>query len=79
MVAGVQFFLGIDEKLQEEAEAEKEREVAPSMVHAHSKKTRARNRYVAKVVKKNKKALSKKEENAAMMFPALQLLNDPQV
>ena len=84
-VAAVSFFLGIQAKMDEDDEEEREKLLGSSEVdyHQHSKKTRKRQRDVEKQEKKNSKLREKKDKSdssasAVPLFPAIQLLRDPQ-
>jgi protein SDA1 len=81
--AAINFFLGIETKMHEDEEEEKIAE-KPGEVdfHSHSKKTKKRARLVQKQIERNAKIrrdIEKKQDNIGQpLFPAIQLLNDPQ-
>lgn len=84
MVGALNFFLGIETRMHEDEEADKAA-VASKKVeitnHEHSKKTRSRTRHVEKqkaaVAKQQRQKMSALEA-AVPLFPAIQLLHDPQ-
>lgn len=83
-IVAINFFLGIETQMHEDDEEEKSA-VAGSKAdvnyHEHSKKTRARQRHVKKQVEHNSKVRrdqANKASEAIPLFPAIQLLYDPQ-
>ena len=83
-VVAINFFLGIEMRMNEDEdqqEAKAMKEVADVNKHEHSKKTKKRARLVEKQTERNKKLRreqEKKANDATPLFPAIQLLNDPQ-
>jgi protein SDA1 len=86
MVAGLKFFLGIETKMHEDEEEEEEKKgagvkAAEINYHSHSKKTKARARHTKRqqeAVAKIKRKAASGEEIAVPLFPAIQLIHDPQ-
>lgn len=81
MVAAINFFLGIECKMDDDDEEEKVAEISPVNFHEHSKKTKKRSRIVKKQIDRNLKIKREKESKsgeATPLFPAIQLLRDPQ-
>jgi len=82
VVSAINFFLGIETQMHED-EDEEVKKVNSSQVdyHQHSKKTRKRQRHVEKQVEHNAK-LRREQATRALeatpLFPAIQLINDPQ-
>jgi len=80
-VAAINFFLGIESKMHEDDDEEATASVAEVDYHAHSKKTRARQRHIKRQVEHNTKIrkdqANKVAENVPL-FPAIQILYDPQ-
>jgi protein SDA1 len=83
-VIAINFFLGIEMKMNEDEDQEV-REVTKKKhevnKHEHSKKTKKRSRLVEKQTERNKKLTREQEKKAAEsvpLFPAIQLLHDPQ-
>ncbi|KAG3107827.1 hypothetical protein PI124_g12872 [Phytophthora idaei] len=79
LVMALSFFLGIDEDILEDEEKQKKEKKALVAVdfHAHSKKTKKRQRDTLQALIKNKRA-RKRELDFMATFPAIELLNDPQ-
>ncbi|EGZ09359.1 hypothetical protein PHYSODRAFT_564068 [Phytophthora sojae] len=79
LVMALSFFLGIDEDILEDEEQQKKEKKALVTVdfHAHSKKTKKRQRDTLQALSKNKRA-RKRELDFMATFPAIELLNDPQ-
>jgi protein SDA1 len=79
LVMSLSFFLGIDEDILEDEEQQKKEKKALVDVdfHAHSKKTKKRQRGTLNALYKNKRA-RKRELEFMATFPAIELLNDPQ-
>ena len=78
-VGGVRFFLGIETRLEEDQE--KEREVVDEAVdsHSHSHKTRARQRDTERQVAARRRKLRRANQTASNpRFPAIALVYDPQ-
>lgn len=85
MVSAVNFFLGIETKMHEDDEEEKQTAAAGGgkeiNYHEHSKKTKKRARIVQKQIERSaklKRDQSEKAQVATPLFPAIQMLNDPQ-
>jgi protein SDA1 len=83
MLSAINFFLGIETKMHEDEDEEKAK-VNTSEVnyHEHSKKTRKRQRQVQRAITHNEKVRRKenvKSETIVPLFPAIQLIHDPQV
>uniref|UniRef100_A0AAV1VID4 Protein SDA1 n=1 Tax=Peronospora matthiolae TaxID=2874970 RepID=A0AAV1VID4_9STRA len=79
LVMALSFFLGIDDDILEDEELQKKEKKALVVVdfHAHSKKTKKRQRDTLQALYKNKRA-RKRELTFMTTFPAIELLNDPQ-
>ena len=83
-VSAINFFLGIENKMYEDEEEDESNAKKEVVFHIHSKKTRKRLRIVKKQIEINKLNLSKKSDknenghNSDPLFPAIQLLHDPQ-
>ena len=83
-VVAINFFLGIEMKMNEDDDQEVAKiKKAKTDVnkHEHSKKTKKRARLVEKQSERNKKLHREQEKKAnstSPLFPAIQLLNDPQ-
>jgi len=83
-VAAVNFFLGIETKMHEDEEEEKvSGDKTPGDVnyHSHSKKTKKRQRLVQKQIEHNAKLRRDSQKGGAValpLFPAIQMLHDPQ-
>jgi protein SDA1 len=82
-VAAINFFLGIETKMHEDEEEEKTVEKGPQEVdyHAHSKKTKKRQRQTQKQIERNAKQRRDNQKDntvAQPLFPAIQMLHDPQ-
>jgi protein SDA1 len=82
-VAAINFFLGIETKMHEDEDEEKATEKAPQEIdyHAHSKKTKKRQRHVQKQVEQNAKLRRENQKQTGAnvpLFPAIQMLHDPQ-
>lgn len=82
-VGAINFFLGIETKMHEDEEEEKTVEKGPGEVdyHAHSKKTKKRQRQTQKQIERNAKLRRENQKQAATaqpLFPAIQMLHDPQ-
>ncbi|KAE9036539.1 hypothetical protein PR003_g9390 [Phytophthora rubi] len=79
LVMALSFFLGIDDDILEDEEQQKKEKKALVTVdfHAHSKKTKKRQRDTLQAMYKNKRA-RKRELDFMATFPAIELLNDPQ-
>lgn len=83
LLSAINFFLGIETKMHEDEDEEKAK-VNTSEVnyHEHSKKTRKRQRQVQRAIAQNDKMRRKenvKSETIVPLFPAIQLIHDPQV
>jgi protein SDA1 len=81
MVAAVQFFLGIEVKMENDMTAEDDALGEDIVVDMHkgAKKTIKREKDTKKGKMKKKKAMAKKnEEKTNGLFPAIAMLNDPQ-
>jgi protein SDA1 len=81
MVAGINFFLGIEAKMDEDEEEEKVLEVTEVNYHEHSKKTKKRARQVKRQIDRNQKIKRENEQKqleTVPLFPAIQLLHNPQ-
>ena len=79
-VIAVNFFLGIEAKMMDDEDEDK---VVTKEVnqHQHSKKTKKRAHLIEKGAEKNEKKKREAElkaENAVPLFPAIQLIHDPQ-
>jgi len=82
VVVAINFFLGIETKMSEDEDEEKSGTVKEVDFHAHSKKTKKRIRHVQRQVEQNAKMRreqAKKAEETVPLFPAIQLIHDPQV
>lgn len=79
LVMALSFFLGIDDDILEDEEQQKKEKKALVAVdyHAHSKKTKKRQRDTLQALVKNKRA-RKREIDFMATFPAIEMLNDPQ-
>ncbi|CAI5734275.1 unnamed protein product [Hyaloperonospora brassicae] len=79
LVMALSFFLGIDDDILEDEEQQKKEKKAlvPVDFHAHSKKTKKRQRDTLQALYKNKRA-RKRDLTFMTTFPAIELLNDPQ-
>lgn len=80
MVVAIKFFLGIETKMNEDEDEEKQAAVQEIDYHEHSKKTKKRQRHIEKQVDKNAKLrrdAAKKYATAVPLFPAIQILYDP--
>ncbi|CAH0479961.1 unnamed protein product [Peronospora belbahrii] len=79
LVMALSFFLGIDDDILEDEEQQKKEKRALVAVdfHAHSKKTKKRQRDTLQALYKNKRA-RKRDLDFMVTFPAIELLNDPQ-
>ncbi|KAF4127389.1 SDA1 [Phytophthora infestans] len=79
LVMALSFFLGIDDDILEDEEKQKKEKKALVAVdfHAHSKKTKKRQRDTLQALIKNKRA-RKREIDFMATFPAIEMLNDPQ-
>ena len=81
VVAALQFFLGIEVKMNEDEDLDKQAGVREIDFHAHSKKTKKRIRHVQRQVEHNSKLRreqANKAETSIPLFPAIQLIHDPQ-
>lgn len=91
MVAGLNFFLGIENKMLEDDEEENEKLLTNQTdekdgkvsinYHEHSKKTRKKARVIKKQetkLSKLRKSLEEQKTEAIPLFPAIQLIHDPQ-
>mmetsp|Transcript_3034 Transcript_3034/g.4270 ORF Transcript_3034/g.4270 Transcript_3034/m.4270 type:complete len:855 (+) Transcript_3034:123-2687(+) len=93
MAKAMRFFLGIEDKMADDkAREESDQWTGANQIdyHAHSRKTKSRQRQVAKQLKNRKKMQLKREnENlneredhgvqaSKKLYPAMELLNDPQ-
>lgn len=94
MCRSLRFFLNIEEKMAEDKQKEEEDEwhgINTIDFHSHSRKTKSRQRQVARQIKNRRKAQKKKEnpdwleieerggvEAAKKLYPAIELLRDPQ-
>jgi protein SDA1 len=81
VVAALNFFLGIEMKMSEDEDEEKNAVVKEVDFHAHSKKTKKRIRHVQRQVEGNAKMRreqARKAEEAVPLFPAIQIIHDPQ-
>lgn len=81
-VTAINFFLGIETKMHEDEDEDiKAAEVNSQALHTHSKKTRKRMRLMekhAERLSKNKRDKEAKHAEIVPLFPAIQLLHDPQ-
>lgn len=82
-VAAINFFLGIETKMHEDEDEEKAVEKGPTEVdyHAHSKKTKKRQRQTQKQIEHNAKLRRESQKGETVtqpLFPAIQMLHDPQ-
>lgn len=78
LVTGLHFFLGIDQKISDDEEADVFEPVDVD-THQHSKKTAKRQRHVKKQKAANRKKQRQLEEKKHdPLFPAINLLHDPQ-
>ncbi len=82
VVSAVNFFLGIETKMHEDEEEEKSSALKTDInYHEHSKKTRKRQRDVQKQIErssKQRREQEKKVHESTPLFPAIQMLHDPQ-
>jgi protein SDA1 len=81
MVAAINFFMGIESKMEDDDDDEKVLDVTTVNFHEHSKKTKKRSRIIKKQIDRNLKLKREKENKsgeAIPLFPAIQLLRDPQ-
>lgn len=81
MSLAINFFLGIETKMLEDDETENQQRSCEVNYYTHSKKTKKRQRKIQKQIEnvdKAKRVQQKKSEQAEPIFPAIQLLNDPQ-
>lgn len=93
MSRALRFFLNIEEAMSLDKKSSEEAEWAGSQsidLHLHSKKTKAKKRVISKQLKKREKAQHEREgyavaqrvdkgvEASQKLFPAIELLNDPQ-
>ena len=81
VVAALNFFLGIEVKMNEDEDEEKSSTVKEIDFHAHSKKTKSRIRHVQRQVEQNgkmRREQTRKAEESVPLFPAIQLIHDPQ-
>ena len=82
MVAAINFFLGIESKMLDDEDEDKEPGSKEIKGHDHSKKTKKRLRSVEKQMKNISKIQKSKENDQAKatpLFPAIQLIHDPQI
>jgi protein SDA1 len=82
-VTAMNFFLGIETKMHDDEDEEKSTATTPTDVdyHEHSKKTKKRQRHVQKqvsLVSKIRRESQSKGSVAQPLFPAIQMLHDPQ-
>eukprot|EP01041_Mallomonas_annulata_P006471 gene6471-13069_t len=78
-VAAINFFLGIETKMAADEDVSKADAVSDVNFHEHSKKTKKRARQVKRQTEHNKKIKRDKDEKVATpLFPAIQMLNNPQ-
>ena len=80
-VVAINFFLGIETQMHEDDEEDKQAGPTEVDYHTHSKKTRARQRSIKKQIEHNSKVRrdqSNKASETTPLFPAIQLLHDPQ-
>lgn len=84
-VAAVNFFLGIENKIHDDEDEEKEKLKKPSLeidYHTHSKKTKKRQRQTQKQIetlsKIRKQIINQTSVSFTPLFPAIQILYDPQ-
>ena len=80
-MAAVGFFLGIETKMMEDEEDEKVAPTKGGNDHQHSKKTKKRQRQAQKLgeqLTKQKREQEKKSAEITPLFPAIQMINDPQ-
>ena len=84
-VIAINFFLGIEMKMNEDEDQEQQKATTKTKAdvnkHEHSKKTKKRARLVEKQSERNRKLAREQEKKAAEatpLFPAIQLLHDPQ-
>ena len=82
MIEAVRFFLGIESKMEDDEEAEKEKLTKIEInYHEHSKKTKKRERMVEKQIERNRQIRKEKLNPTKVtvpLFAAIQLLYDPQ-
>ena len=82
MASAINFFLGIETKMMDDDDEEiKITNISEINRHEHSRKTKKRLRSVKKQEERNAKAkrsLEDKKLAAVPLFPAIQMLNDPQ-
>jgi protein SDA1 len=81
VIAACSFFLGIEAKMLDDEDEEKKLSVTDINYHEHSKKTKKKKRNVELQKEQNEKKLRDAENRIAIaipLFPAIQLLNDPQ-
>ena len=81
VVSSIQFFLGIEQDIlaDDEEKTTKVKEQVEVDYHSHSKKTKKRFRQTRSALIKNRKARNKNEEyRNRPLFPAIQLIHDPQ-
>lgn len=84
MIAALNFFLGIETKMNEDEETEKQAKVNEVNYHEHSKKTKKRFRQVQRQLERNAKQRREVEKHnngvgIQPLFPAIQLIHDPSV
>lgn len=81
MITAIHFFLGIESKMMEDEDEEEGKKNSQEVnMHEHSKKTKKRLRSVTKQQDKNAKLLKKEDDRKnTPLFPAIQLINDPQL
>jgi protein SDA1 len=83
LLSAINFFLGIETKMHEDEDEEKTKANTSEVnYHEHSKKTRKRQRQVQRAISHNDKIRRKenlKAETIVPLFPAIQLIHDPQV
>lgn len=81
MVASLKFFLGKDPEEKESDGSDSDDEINPKdvmMAYKFNKKTRKREKNLAKVKKLASKAQKKKSKAPAFNFSAIHLIHDPQ-
>ena len=80
VVMAIQFFLGIEHDIlaDDEEDEKKAKEQVEVDYHLYSKKTKKRHRQTRKQLLKNKKARTQANKANQPLFPAIQLIHDPQ-
>lgn len=80
VVGSIKFFLGIEMKMFEDEDEEKAKvKTSKVNLHEHSKKTKSRIKHVERQKEKEKKdGRDQQNKHNQPLFPAIQMLNDPQ-